>query len=271
MKDKVIIITGAASGIGLACARKFAGKGGKVVLGDISFDKLKQAEEEIINKGGEALAVKSDISEITDCKNLIDRALEKFGKIDILVNNAGISMRALFTDVEISVIRRLMEVNFFGTLYCTKFALPHLLKSKGTLVGITSIAGFHGLPERTGYSASKFAIHGLLETIRIENLKNGLHVLIVAPGFTATNIRKSALLADGKQQGESWMDENILMQPEEVANRIYAGIKKKRRNLILTVNGMLSVLLQRIFPRILDRIFYRQMLKESHSFLPNKD
>ena len=146
----------------------------------------------------------------------------------------------------------------------TTLILP-LLESKGTLSGITSIAGFHGLPGRTGYSASKFAIHGLLETIRIENLKNGLHVLIVAPGFTATNIRKSALTADGKQQGVSPREEKKMMQPEEVARKIYIGIKKRRRNIILTWEGKFSVFAQRILPHVLDRIFYKHMSKEQNS------
>ncbi len=265
MKDKVVIITGAASGIGLACAKKFAKEGSKVVMADIAFEELKKVENEIIMDGGEALAVETDITKIENCKNLIDKAVEKFNKIDVLINNAGISMRALFVNVDVSVIRKLMEVNFFGTVYCSKFALPYLLKSKGSLAGTTSIAGFHGLPGRTGYSASKFAIHGLLETIRIENLKNGLHVLIVAPGFTATNIRKSALLANGEPQGISPREEKRMMKPEKVARKIYIGIKKRRRNIILTWEGKISVFIQRIFPHILDRMFYKHMSKEQNS------
>jgi len=265
MQGKVIIITGASSGIGLACAKEFAKKGGNIILGARSIDKLSKISKEINANGGSAIAVKTDVGNVRDCENLVNTAINKYGKIDVLINNAGISMRALFIDVNLSVIHKLMDVNFFGTVYCTKFALPYLIKSKGSLVGITSIAGFHGLPARSGYSASKFAMHGFLETLRIENLKNGLNVLIVAPGFTASNIRKTALLANGESQGESPREEKKMMLPEEVAISIYKGIKKRKRNIILTKEGMFTVFSQRIIPHILDRIFYNMMAREPNS------
>ena len=139
-------------------------------------------------------------------------------------------MRAAFIDTDLKVLHRLMDVNFWGTVYCTKYALPYLISQKGSLIGVSSVAGFHGLPGRTGYSASKFAIHGLLETIRIENLKKGLHVMIIAPGFTTTDIRRHALLSDGTEQGESPRDEHKLMPPEYVAKWVLKGIRKKKRN-----------------------------------------
>ena len=150
-----------------------------------------------------------------DCRNLIEHAVARFGRIDILVNNAGISMRAMFKDLDLNVIRRLMDVNFWGTVYCTKYALPHILKTEGSVVGVISIAGFKGLPARTGYSASKFAIYGFLDTLRVEHLKDNLHVMIFAPGFTASNIRESALVADGSHQGETPRDENKMMTAQE--------------------------------------------------------
>jgi short-subunit dehydrogenase len=265
MKDKVVIITGASSGIGLATAKLFASKGSKVVLASRNFDKLEEIENAINRSEGTAFSVRTDVSKLNDCKNLIEKTIEKFGKIDILINNAGVSMRALFVNTEISVIRSLMEINFFGTIYCSKFAMPYLIKSKGSLVGVSSVAGFHGLPGRAGYSASKFAMQGFLETIRIENLKNGLHVMIVAPGFTTSNIRKSAFLGDGSFQGESPLEEQKLMKPEHVANRIYYGVLKRRRTLILSVEGAFTILFQRILPHYLDRVFYKQMKKEPNS------
>ena len=188
-----------------------------------------------------------------------------YGKIDILINNAGISMRALFEDVDLNVLRRLMDTNFWGTVYCSKFALPHLLESKGSLVGISSIAGYKGLPGRTGYSSSKFAIQGLLEVIRIENRKEGLHVLIAAPGFTASNIRNVALAKDGSQQGETPLDESKLMSSETVAKKIANAIETRKRTLVLTTQGKMTVLLNKFFPSFMDKVVYNHMAKEPDS------
>jgi short-subunit dehydrogenase len=158
-----------------------------------------------------------------------------------------------------------MDVNFWGTVYCTKYALPYILERKGSLIGVSSVAGFHGLPGRTGYSASKFAMHGFLETIRIENLKKGLHVMIIAPGFTSTEIRKHALTADGHEQGESPRQEQDLMSPEYVAKWVLKGIRKKKRNKLLTWDGKLTALFQRIVPDLVDWAYYHEMSKEPKS------
>lgn len=264
-KDKVVIVTGASAGIGEAVAREFARNGSKVVLAARSEAKLSKIVEELKVENCEAIFVKTDISNEEECRLLIAKTVEKYGNIDILINNAGVSMRALFLDVDLKVLRRLMDVNFWGTVYCTKYALPYLIERKGSLVGISSVAGFHGLPGRTGYSASKFAIHGFLETIRIENLKKGLHVMIIAPGFTATEIRKHALTANGQEQGESPRDENKLMSPEYVARWVLKGIRKKKRNKLLTWDGRLTALFQRIIPAFVDWVYYNEMSKEPKS------
>ena len=263
--DKVVVITGASSGIGEAIAREFAGNGSKVVLAARSENKLSKIAQEINNSGGEAFYVKTDVIIEEDCKHLIDKTVEKYGGIDILVNNAGLSMRAAFIDVDVRVLHRLMDVNFWGTVYCTKFALPYLLERKGSLIGVSSVAGFHGLPGRTGYSASKFAMHGFLETIRIENLRKGLHVMIIAPGFTSTDIRKHALTAKGQEQGESPRDEQSLMSPQYVAKWVLKGIRKKKRNKLLTWEGRLTALFQRIVPDFVDWAYYHAMSKEPKS------
>ena len=181
-KDKVIIVTGASSGIGLASARLLASRGGKVVMAARSYDKLVELAPGVCSDPDRVLCVKTDVTKEEDCRNLIEKTVEKFGRIDILVNNAGISMRAMFKDLDLGVIRSLMDVNFWGTVQCTKYALPYLLESKGQVVGVISIAGFSALPARTGYSASKYAVRGFLDTIRIEHLKDGLNVLVFAPG-----------------------------------------------------------------------------------------
>jgi short-subunit dehydrogenase len=158
-----------------------------------------------------------------------------------------------------------MDVNFWGTVYCTKHALPYLLKSKGSVVGVSSIAGLKGLPARTGYSASKFAMNGFMETLRIENLKTGLHVLMAFPGFTASNIRNTALAADGSMQGESPRDEGKMMSAEEVAAHIYKAVVKRKNKIVLTTQGKLTVLLNKFFPNWMDKQVYNHMAKEPDS------
>ena len=265
MKDKVVIITGASSGIGKALAEEFSDRGSKVVIVARSEEKLYQLGEILKKKNLNVLTVKADVSNETDCEKIINETVKHFGTIDILINNAGISMRALFEELDLNVIKRVMDINFWGTVFCTKYALPYLLKNKGSVVGVSSIAGYKGLPGRTGYSASKFAIQGFLETLRIENLKKGLHVLIACPGFTASNIRNTALAKDGSMQGESPLDEAKLMTPEEVAGRIAKAVVKRKHRIIMTTQGRLIVFLNKFFPKMMDRMVYNHMAKEPDS------
>ena len=264
LKDKVVIITGASSGIGLAAARAFAHKGAKVVMAARRLDKLLEIDKEL-SSITEILSVKTDVSSESDCKNLIEQAIARFGRVDILVNNAGISMRAMFLDLDLSVIKRLMDVNFWGTVYCTKYALPHILKTHGSIVGVISIAGFKGLPARTGYSSSKFAIYGFLDTLRVEHLKDDLHVMIFAPGFTASNIREEALVSDGSRQGETPRDEASMMTADECARHLIKGIEKRKAQIVLTPVGKLTVILNKFFPRLVDKLEYNYMKKEPDS------
>ncbi|MEI6684112.1 MAG: SDR family oxidoreductase [Bacteroidota bacterium] len=261
MKDKVIIITGASSGIGKALAFACARRGAKLVLAS----RTAVPDPEILKITDAVIAVPTDVTRESDCENLVRVAVEKFGRIDILINNAGISMRALFTEVDLGVIRQLMDTNFWGTVYCTKHALPYLLESKGSLVGVSSVAGYKGLPGRTGYSASKFAMQGFLEVVRIENMKKGLHVLIACPGFTASNIRNVALSKNGAAQGETPLDESKLMPAEVVAAHILKAIEKKKERLILTTMGKMTVLLNKFFPKFMDKMVYNHMAKEPNS------
>ncbi len=264
MRNKVVVITGASSGIGYALAKEFASKGVRLSLGARRTELLEKLKDEL--PGTEILIQKTDVSIENDCRMLIEETIKRFGQIDILVNNAGISMRALFEDVDLKVIRQLMDVNFYGTVYCTKYALPYLLKTKGSLVGVISIAGYVGLPGRTGYSASKFAIRGFLDSLRIENLKKGLHVLVAAPGFTASEVRKAALTTDGSQQGETPRDESKMMSSEECALHIVNAVRKRKRELILTfTEGKLTVFLGKLFPSLLDKLTYNHMAKEPNS------
>ncbi len=266
MKNKVVIITGASSGIGLAMCHEFASRGANIVLAARNYVACCQIAEDVRKKYNvEALAVATDVAVEDSCKNLIAETLKKFNKIDILINNAGISMRAVFEELDLAVLKQVMDINFWGTVYCTKYALPYLLEAKGSVVGISSIAGYKGLPLRSGYSASKFAMNGFLESIRIENMYKGLHVLTAAPGFTNSNIRNTALSLDGSAQGESPLKENELMSAEAVATHIANAILARKNTLILTFQGKLSVFLNKFIPNFVNKRVYDVFASEPNS------
>ncbi|MGN6398469.1 MAG: SDR family oxidoreductase [Mucilaginibacter sp.] len=268
LNDKVIVITGASSGIGKSLAHEFAKRGANLVLGARHFVNLcaitQKLEQEFHIK---AVAVQCDVTIEEDCKALISQALITFGKIDVLVNNAGISMRALFKDTDLKVLKSVMDVNFWGTVYCTKYAMPEILKTRGVIVGVSSIAGYKGLPGRSGYSASKFAMNGFLDALRVENLKTGVHILTACPGFTASNIRNTALDKEGNEQRESTLNEEQMMSSQEVARRIVNGVEKRKRTLIMTGEGKLTVLIGKLFPALLDGLVYNKLAKERNSLL----
>lgn len=259
-------MTGASSGIGRALVYEFAKRGAKVVMAARNAEELSRIEQDLSKQGVESLPVQTDVTVEEDCKRLIEKTIDRFGKLDVLVNNAGISMRAMFDELDLDVMHRVMNVNFWGTVNCTRYAIPYLLESKGSVAGIISVAGFLGLPGRTGYSASKFAVRGFLNTLRVENLKRGLHVLVAAPGFTASNIRKTALTSHGVQQGESPRKEDKMMTAERCAEIVVNGIAKRKREIVMTlVEGKLSVFLSKWWPSLLDKLAYRHMAKEPDS------
>lgn len=269
-KDKVMVITGASSGIGLASARLFASYGARLALAARSIDKLKTLASEISSDPSKVLCIKTDVSIEEDCKNLIESTVKYFGRIDFLINNAGISMRASFSKVDLNVIRRLMDVNFWGTVCCTKYALPYLLESKGSVTGVISVAGYAGLPGRTGYATSKFAIRGFLETLRMEHQEDGLHVLVFAPGYTSSNVRNAALLADGSPQGTTPKDESNLMSAEEVAQKLALGLYRKKREMILTALGYWDVWFYKRFPRLMDWVQLNYIRKHEKGIDPSR-
>ncbi len=263
--NKTVIVTGASSGIGEALSRDFAARGARVVMGARSLDKMEKIAAEIRQAGGQAVCKAVDVVNPEECKSLIDTAVAHFGGIDILICNAGLSMRAIFDDVDLKVLHRLMDVNFWGTVNCCKYALPYLQQSRGSIVGISSVAGLHGLPGRTGYSASKYAMTGFLETLRIENLKKGLHVMIACPGFTASNVRFSALTADGSQQGATPRNEGKMMSAAEVAAIVARGVARRRRLCLMEAEGRATHFLKKFAPGLVDRLFYWVMSKEPDS------
>lgn len=262
IKDKVVLITGGSSGIGKACAERFGREGGRICITGRNAENLEATAEELRAKNIEVLAVQGDVAKEEDCVRMINQTLNTYGRIDVLINNAGVSMRAFFLHLDLSVIRQLMEINFFGTVYCTKYALKQLLKYNGSVVGISSVAGYQGLPGRSGYSASKFAMEGFLSALRLENHNSGLHVMIVNPGYTESNVRNAALVADGSSQGSSPRDEKKMMSAEEVADHIYNGVKKRKKRVVLTSEGKLSYYLSKLLPGFVDKQVIKTIEKE---------
>ncbi|WP_121355296.1 SDR family oxidoreductase [Flavisolibacter nicotianae] len=251
-KDKVVVVTGGTEGIGKALVEKLLVEGAKVATCGRNQDKLYRLQSEYPSYP--LHAVIADVSVENDCRHFIESTFKVFGGIDVLINNAGVSMRGLMKDTNADVIERVMQINFFGTVYCTKYALNSIISRKGTIVGVSSIAGYRGLPGRSGYSASKFALQGWLEALRTELLDDGVNVMWVCPGFTASNIRNAALNENGEAQGESPLDEKSLMSSEKCALEILKAIRKHKRTIVLTFNGKRTVILNKFFPSLADRL-----------------
>lgn len=263
LNDKVVLVTGGSSGIGKELVNESLRRGALVATCGRNMATLLLAFPHV--DPSRLLLLQADVKSNEDCNFFIEKSLEKFGRIDILINNAGISMRALFSELNLEVLQELMNVNFWGTVQCTKAALPSLLSSKGVIIGVSSIAGYRGLPGRTGYSASKFAMQGFLESLRTELLHQGVHVMWVSPGFTSSNIRNVARAADGHLQGESPLEESNLMSAAECARHILDAAASRRRTLILTTQGKLTVWLNKLWPSLADRLIYRHFRKEPGS------
>lgn len=254
------VITGASSGIGEALALAYAARGKNVVLAARSEDALKSVAERCERAGGKALVVPTDVSDPEQCRVLIEKTVERFGGIDVLVNNAGVSMWARFDEItDISVFERLMRVNYLGTVYPTYFALPHLKKSRGLIVGVSSLTGKTGVPTRSAYGATKHAMQGLLDALRVELRSSGVDVLVVSPGFVRTDIRAKALGPDGKPRLESPREENDgeTMSLEECTRIIVDAIDRREREVVMTRKAKIGLWLKLIAPGLVDRIAER--------------
>lgn len=258
-KNKVVAITGGSEGIGKALVDALIPLGAKIATCGRNQDKLYSLQVQYSNQMLHTIV--ADVSRYDDCKNFINSTIETYGGIDILINNAGISMRALLKDAEVDVIKKVMDINFFGTVYNTKLALNSIIERKGTIVGVSSVAGYRGLPGRSGYSASKFAVNGWLEAVRTELLDTGVNVMWVCPGFTRSNIRNAALNSKGYAQGESPLNERDLMSSQECANHIIKAIEKRKRTLVLSFSGKETVFMNRFFPSLTDRLVKRFFYK----------
>lgn len=259
-KDKVVVVTGGTDGIGKALVDGLIGMGAKVATCGRHHDKLYRLQAEYPSAHLHTMV--ADVSSENDCRRFIETTIKNFGGIDILINNAGISMRSVLKEASTDVIRKVMDINFFGTVYCTRYAVDSIISRKGTIVGVSSIAGYRGLPGRSGYSASKFAMQGWLEAIKTELSGDDVHVMWVCPGFTTSNIRNAALNKDGQAQGESPLDEGKLMSAAECARHILKAVRKRKRTLVLTFTGKRTIFLNKFFPKLADKVVRRFFFKD---------
>ena len=260
-RDQVIVLTGASSGIGRELALQLAAQGARLVLAARSRDRLEDvaaACREQPGDGGAALVVKTDVGDEDQCQGLIEASVAECGRLDVLINNAGRTMWSLFEDLEtLRPFEEIMRVNYFGSVYCTYHALPHLKKSRGRIVGVSSLTGKTGVPTRSGYAASKHAMAGFFDTLRIELAGSGVTVTMAYPDFVATDTRHQAFGADGRPIGESPVHEGDIMTAEECARQIIRGMAKRKRELIMSTRGKVGLWLKLIAPGLIDRIAQR--------------
>jgi len=258
MKDHVVIITGASKGIGAELAEQLAARGTMLALAARNLDELEAVAAKCRAKGAKVIAVKADVGVESDCKAMIDATITAFGRIDTLVNNAGATMWARFEDVtDMSILQRIMQVNYMGAVYCTHHALPHLKATKGSLVGISSLAGRTGVPTRTGYAASKHAMTGFFDSLRIELDGSGVTVTMIYPGFVSTGIRENASGPDGKPIAVSPVKEGEVMGVEECTRIIVEAMETRKREVIMTARGKIGLWLKLVAPGVIDRIAKR--------------
>ena len=255
----VVVITGAAGGIGKALARRWAISGATIALLDFEAEPLALAEAQLIAMGAEVLAVNVDVTDIEACQQAMAAVIQRFGTIDILVNNAGAVHRSAFADTDISVYRTVMEVNFFGSLNCAKAALPYLLKSRGLIIVTSSIAGIAPLYGRTGYAASKHALHGLFESARCELAEDGVRVLMVCPSFTRSAFEQRAMGADGHAAGTKRSMTGGIAEPDDVADAIVKAADGGKDLLVLSAQGKLSYYLSRLAPKLYTRAMVHRL------------
>ncbi|MFZ5866592.1 MAG: SDR family oxidoreductase [Thermodesulfobacteriota bacterium] len=260
---KTVVITGAAGGLGSAFARRFGKAGAKLGLLDVSADALQNLSGEFESNGVENVALACDITRSEDCRDAINAVIQRFGGIDVLINNAGITHRSAFRETDVAVFQRVMNINYFGSLYCTKAALESLIERKGLIIVISSVAGFSPLLGRSGYSASKHALHGLFESLRTELKPCGVDVTIVCPGFTSTGIATRALGGDGQITTHPQSTFGRISKPDDVAEAVFqAACRGGGRLVVLSAVGRLTRIVHKLSPRLYERLMARSLASE---------
>jgi len=254
-KDKVVIITGASSGIGRELAYQLAAQGAWLSLAARNVKRLETVSADCQARGGKAIAVPTDVGNQAQCQALIRETVNHYKRIDVLINNAGITMWAKFEDLlDLGMIEQIMRVNYFGSVYCTYYALPYLKQTKGQIVAISSLTGKAGVPTRSAYAASKHAMAGFFDTLRIEIAEYGVGVTMIYPDFVSSEVRERALGPDGQPLRKSPVREKEVMPVKTCAQMIIRAMEQRKRELIMTLRGRVGQWLKLIAPSVVDRI-----------------
>ena len=263
-RENVVVITGASGGIGRELARQLAAQGAWLALGARDEQGLEQTAEACRAAGGKALVVPTDVTEPAQCERLVTRTVETFGRVDTLVNNAGIGMVARFAEVrDLSIFEKIMRVNYLGSVYCAFYALPFLRQTRGRLAGVNSLTGRLGVPTRSGYAASKHALAGFFDSLRIELAQDGVSVTMVYPGFVATKIRERNFAASGEPvgAGNSPVREAEMMQVEECARRIVRALERRERESYFSLRDRVAQWARLIAPGLTDQMVARSVAR----------
>ncbi len=258
-KDKVVVVTGAAGGLGRALCQRFAQAGARIAVTDLNDSDVADFTKELSATGAECRGYALDVTNDAACHMVMESVVEDFGRLDVLVNNAGITHRSAFEQTQTQVFRKVMEVNFFGSLYCTQAALNSLIASRGLIVVVSSVAGLTPLLGRTGYSASKHALHGLFGSLRAELKPKGVGVTIVCPGFTATNIDKAALDFDGQPTQHPQSTVGKVALPDETAENIFQAASRDKPTAVMSAVGKLSWMVHRMRPALFEKLMTRSV------------
>jgi len=262
LENKIVVLTGASEGIGRSLALRLAARHARLVLAARNQERLESLVKACSEAGAQAVAVPTDVTDPDQCKALIQATVDHFGGVDILIANAGATMWSRFDELEdLTIIERIMAVNYYGAVYCTKFALPWLKRSKGQIVAVASVAGMTGVPTRSGYSATKHAMVGFFDSLRIELADDGVAVTLVAPDFVVTEIHRRAFGATGQPLGKTPMQESRIMTADRCAELIVEATIKRKRLLITSRRGRLGRWLKLIWPGLIDRIARRAIEK----------
>lgn len=257
-RGNVVVITGASAGIGLEVARQLSQAGAKLVLAARDPALLESAAEACRELEAEVIAVPTDVGDSEQCRRLIEQTVETFGRLDTLINNAGISMHARFDQLsDVHAVDRITRINYFGSVYCTWYALPHLKRSRGRIVGVSSITGKNGVPTRTLYAATKHAMAGFFDSLRIELKDEGVTVTMLYPGFVATDIAERALGPDGQPLGTRPVRKEFAMPAAECARQIIAAAGERKREVIMRRRARLGLIAKIFFPEKVDEMARR--------------
>lgn len=262
---KTVLVTGAGGGLGRAISQRFAQAGARIVALDKDASGVASLCGEIERRGGQCLALPCDVTDAEACARAVAAGIERFGTLDVLVNNAGMSQRSGFASTDLAVIRRVMDVNFYGAVHCTKAALPHLVASRGLIVAVSSVAGYTPLIARTGYAASKHAMHGFFESLRTELEPQGVDVMMVCPSFIATQIDRNAMGGDGQPVRHAQVTTGGRLLPETVAGRVFVAAERGRRLLLVGRTAWQAWWLSRLAPRLYEKLMARRLSSELES------